>query len=205
MRTRTNQLPWPPPSRPASSRDATSTNGRIRYIRQTVREYPWTFGICGAVFLAAYLLFDFREGGKASNLATIKLGNAEGYIKNFGTAWFWGMIVSNVVLAVLTALVITVAVATLSTASIGHLCCLLGRCSHRTSIRHFWLPGLPPPSGRHNWRYTLCQRPTAPGLRVQDRYIDRFAWRIVLADQAVAPNDGRGTCEVIAGRRHRRT
>lgn len=90
----------------------TRLNQRVAYIRQTVLEYPWTFGTGAVAFLVVYLLFDFREGGKASNLGTIKFGSAEGYIKNFGASWFWTMIVSDVVLAVLASLVITVAVAT---------------------------------------------------------------------------------------------
>jgi hypothetical protein len=125
--------------------DTRSLTARIRYIGQVIRAYPWIIGLCSLGILALYLFFDFREGGIGSNLGTTKMATASDYIKYFGAPWFYGMIITDIVLAVLTAISLGVAVAAfLARRSGTGATCSIG-ASALIGFAAFGCPGCPMP------------------------------------------------------------
>jgi hypothetical protein len=117
---------------------------RISYIGQVARKYPWIVALSSLVFIALYLWFDFREGGINSNLGTTRLATAPEYIKFFGAPWFYGMVVADVVLAVLTSLGLAVAVAGFVRRRSAGASCTVG-ASAVVAFATFGCPGCPIP------------------------------------------------------------
>lgn len=65
----------------------------------------------GFAFFALYTFFDLREGGRDSDLTTTRLGTPEFYIDAFGAPFFYGSVVLNTALAVLSAVVVVSSIA----------------------------------------------------------------------------------------------
>jgi len=65
----------------------------------------------GIAFFALYTFFDLREGGRDSNLTTTRLGTPEFYIEAFGAPFFYGSVVLNVALSVLSAILVALSIA----------------------------------------------------------------------------------------------
>jgi hypothetical protein len=63
------------------------------------RQYVLLVAGLTLAFAALYTFFDFREGMRESSLTTTRLATVEGYLKNFGGPWFYGNIVFNIPLA----------------------------------------------------------------------------------------------------------
>jgi hypothetical protein len=117
---------------------------RASYIGQAARRYPWVVALSSLVLIALYLWFDFREGGISSNLGTTRMATAPEYIKNFGAPWFYGMVVTDVVLAVLTGLTLAVAVDGFVRRRSGAASCSAG-ASAVVAFATFGCPGCPVP------------------------------------------------------------
>jgi hypothetical protein len=117
---------------------------RASYVGQAARKYPWVVALSSLVFIALYLWFDFREGGINSNLGTTRMATAPEYIKFFGAPWFYGMVVADVVLAVLTSLSLVVAIASFVRRRSGAASCSVG-ASAVVAFATFGCPGCPVP------------------------------------------------------------
>lgn len=61
-------------------------------------------------FFAVYLLLDLREGGRSQSLTTTEIVSPARYVELFGLPYVVGMIVANVVLALLAAALVTTAI-----------------------------------------------------------------------------------------------
>ncbi len=67
--------------------------------------------VLALVFFGVYTFFDFREGGREANLLTTRLAAPAFYLTTFGAVYMYGSIVLNAIVASLSALTITLAVA----------------------------------------------------------------------------------------------
>lgn len=62
-------------------------------------------------FFALYTWFDLREGGREASLTTTRLATPEFYVETFGAGFFYGSIVLNTLLSILSAALIVLSIA----------------------------------------------------------------------------------------------
>lgn len=65
----------------------------------------------GIAFFALYTFFDLREGGPDASLTTTRLGTPDFYIEAFGAPFFYGSVVLNIALSIVSAILVVMSIA----------------------------------------------------------------------------------------------
>lgn len=77
-------------------------------------------------FFALYTFFDLREGGRGADLTTTRLASPGFYVETFGAAWFYGSVVLNLLLSLLSAILVALSVARFQESRMSGAACSVG-------------------------------------------------------------------------------